>query len=57
MSYRWTEESEYDLRSVATEQLVEELKTRDGVDTYTIDPYDETEIPVDGPAIVFVITD
>ncbi|ADK16191.1 BC1881 family protein [Clostridium ljungdahlii] len=46
-----------DLKNVSTKKLVEELKSREGVETTTVEPYVEKAIKANGPAIVFVVID
>ena len=38
-------------------ELVAELRTREGVETTVVEPYDETSIHASGPAIVLNVTD
>jgi len=45
------------LKSVSTKDLVEELKTREGVETAIAEPYADLEIKVNGPAIVLTVID
>lgn len=45
------------LQNVNTKYLVEELKKREGVDITTVEPYKEVHIPIEGPAVVLVVTD
>lgn len=40
-----------------TEQLVNELKKREGVETKIAEPYQDIELSVNGPAVVLVIKD
>lgn len=40
-----------------TEQLVDELKKRVGVETKIAEPYQDVELSVNGPAVVLVIKD
>ncbi|MEZ3439491.1 MAG: BC1881 family protein [Oscillospiraceae bacterium] len=46
-----------ELTKVTTAALVEELKKREAVETHIAEPYADLEVKVNGPAIVFVITD
>lgn len=46
-----------DIKKVATRDLVEELKTREGVRTLEIDPYSPYSVGGTGPAIVLVVED
>lgn len=45
------------LKDFSTEQLVNELAARDGVDTTIAEPYENIVVTVNGPAIVLKITD
>lgn len=45
------------LRNFPTCELVEELKTREGVETTIVEPYYEGSVHVSGPAIVLNVTD
>jgi hypothetical protein len=45
------------LENVPTAQLVEELVSRDGVETYRIEPYQLKTLSAEGPAIVLIVTD
>ena len=46
-----------DLKKVPTYQLVEELKSREGVDTINVEPYENKKIDVNGAVVVLVVTD
>ena len=54
-----------DLTDIKTKDLVEELKKREGVDVYTIEPYrefkletaDDVLIRQTGPVIILVVSD
>ena len=46
-----------DICKVPTKELVEELQRRDGVETTIAEPYQDTEIKVNGPAVVLVVID
>ena len=46
-----------DIKDFKTCELVEELKQREGVETHQAEPYEDLNINVNGPAIVFVVTD
>ena len=48
---RWAQEN------VPTAQLVEELVSRDGVETYRIEPYQLKTLSAEGPALVLIVTD
>lgn len=45
------------LDSIKTCQLVEELKSREGVREITVGPYERKEISIEGPAVVLVVLD
>lgn len=45
------------LSNYKTCELVEELKTREGVETHWAEPYEDKNIQVNGPALVFVVID
>ena len=45
------------LKDVSTRDLVEELKTREGVETTVAEPHQDALVSVTGPAIVLVVTD
>lgn len=45
------------LTDVKTSALVEELKTREGVEVKTAEPYEGVTVRVNGPVVVLVITD
>ncbi len=45
------------LSNYKTCELVEELKTRDGVETHWAEPYEDKNIQVNGPALVLVVID
>lgn len=45
------------MKEADTYQLAEELVTREGVEEYVVDPYDEFTLSVSGPARVLVIYD
>lgn len=46
-----------DISQVSTEELVKELRKRDGVETHMIGPSASLAVKADGPAIVFVVID
>ena len=46
-----------DLSQIATCDLVAELSKRDGVEVHTAEPYQDVTVPVNGPAVVLVVTD
>ena len=50
-------EERWALENVPTAQLVEELVSRDGVETYRIEPYQLKTLSAEGPAIVLIVTD
>lgn len=45
------------LSKYRTCELCEELEKREGVETRTVNPYEDQAITVNGPAIVFVVID
>ena len=45
------------LKEYKTCELVEELKTREGVKIHIAEPYKDLEVSVNGPAIVLVVID
>lgn len=45
------------LNDVDTCYLVEELKNREGVSKIIVNPYEDKNIKVNGPAIVLVVID
>lgn len=45
------------LSGFKTCELVEELKTREGVEEVWTEPHENIEIPVNGPAIVLMVID
>lgn len=46
-----------ELKDVATKDLVDELKKREGVETAIAEPYQDKAIEVTGPAIILVVMD
>jgi hypothetical protein len=46
-----------DLSNIKTCDLVNELKTREGVETTIAEPYEDKTVNVNGPAIVLAIID
>ena len=42
---------------VTTKQLVEELKTREGVETIIAEPYEKKTVEIEGPAIILIVED
>lgn len=46
-----------DLEKIPTEQLVEELKKREGVNVTIAEPYEKESFEVEGPAIVLTVID
>lgn len=49
--------SENALASLDTCDLVEELKSREAVETTVIHPHEEQQVSIDGPAVVLVVYD
>lgn len=45
------------LKEFKTWELVEELKTREGVKTTIVEPHVDEKVEVNGPAIVLVVID
>lgn len=46
-----------DIKEIPTCKLVEELKSREGVDTKIAEPYEDVTITVNGPAILLTVID
>ena len=46
-----------ELSEYKTVELVTELKRREGVETYEIEPYASQTVNAEGPAIVLVVID
>lgn len=46
-----------ELKDIATKDLVDELKKREGVETAIAEPYRDKAIEVTGPAIILVVMD
>ena len=46
-----------ELKKYSTAQLVEELRTREGVTEKIAEPYETLETEVEGPAIVLTVID
>ena len=42
---------------LSTKELVEELQKREGVKTEYVEPYQDRELSVNGPAVILVIVD
>lgn len=45
------------LSSIPTKFLFEELSTREGVELKTVEPYQDLELKITGPAGVFIVID
>lgn len=45
------------LNKYSAKELVEELKSREGVETEYAEPHQDKTITVNGPAIILVVTD
>jgi len=45
------------VEKISTKDLIDELKRREGVEVMIAEPYQDTTVTVNGPAIVLVITD
>ena len=46
-----------DLKNINTCELVRELMKREGVEMTKAEPYEDTTVSVNGPAVVLVVTD
>lgn len=46
-----------DFKDVPTKDLVEELSKRAGVERTDVEPYQDKNVSVNGPAIIFVVID
>ncbi len=42
---------------IPSKELVEELKKREGVEVIIVDPYENKEIKIEGPAIILLVKD
>lgn len=45
------------LEKYRTKELIEELERREGVNRTTVEPYKDTTIKINGPAVVLVVID
>ena len=45
------------LENIPTVDLVTELRKREGVETTVVEPYQDTTVSVNGPALVLAVTD
>lgn len=45
------------MKDKKTCELVEELASREGVKKITVEPYDDCQIAVNGPAVILVVED
>ncbi|MBU3185629.1 BC1881 family protein [Clostridium estertheticum] len=45
------------LKKISTKQLVNELRTREGIETTIVEPYVDFECKINGPAIVLTVID
>ena len=45
------------LKEISTKELVNELQTREGIETTIVEPYKDFECKVNGPAIVLTVID
>lgn len=45
------------LKSIKTCELVEELKSREGVEIKYAEPYQKIDISIDGPAVILIVID
>jgi hypothetical protein len=50
-------EEKLDLKKVHTCQLVEELTSREGVDSITVEPYKTAVTKIEGPAMILIVID
>lgn len=62
ISAKWYELKEKDkmkcsLAKTSTKDLVEELRKREGVEATIVEPHKDNSVIVNGPAVVFVVTD
>lgn len=46
-----------ELKKIPTNQLVEELVDRDGVEKIVLQPYQKSKFEAEGPAVVLMVTD
>jgi len=46
-----------DLKSITTAELCEELKSREGIEFFFVNPYEEKMLEIKGVASVFVVKD
>lgn len=46
-----------DLSGIPTKFLVEELQSREAVESHVAEPYEELSVHTNGPSIVLVVTD
>lgn len=46
-----------ELKNIPTCELVEELKTREGVETTIAEPYEDITVTANGPAIILKVID
>lgn len=51
------EDSCAELKNIPTAQLVQELRSRDGVNEVVFQPHEKASVEVEGPATVLVVTD
>ena len=49
--------NDVELANIATCDLVDELRTREGVMTKIVEPYDARKMNVEGPAVVLIVKD
>lgn len=45
------------LSDYSTFDLVNELKSREGVETKIAEPYQDVQININGPAVILIVTD
>lgn len=51
------EENAMELKDIPTKSLVDELRSREGVETTIAEPYEDVTVSANGPAIVLVVID
>lgn len=45
------------ISSIPTCDLVRELETREGIEKIWVNPYEDFEVKVNGPAVILIVTD
>lgn len=46
-----------ELKNISTRELVAELEKREGVEMTLVEPYQNKNVAVEGPAVVLIVTD